>query len=230
VEARPNPLSPVDNAETEFSIRLIRNFSVIRLKQWSFAFENFLRDRHDLNDTEQRAVRILNLHRAFVGIGFSVDMIRTMSDETIWDEHLEEFKQIIRYAKDVLASTAGPQRPTFTLDTEIILPLYFVAVKCRDSRVRREAAALLKSEERQERIWNSLLSASVAERVVQIEEEELDGAMVSAEAVSRWNRVLGVEVRLETENTRAIVKYLKLTAQGRVETMEELIVWDGCGT
>lgn len=223
-------LSPSRTAEVKLSVDLIRNFSAIRLKQWSSAFESLLRDKHSLSETEQRAVLILKLHRVMMGISFTADFIHAMHDEMVWDMFFEDYKTMISYAAEILESTKEHKSwSSFTVDTEIILPIYFAAVKCRDSRWRRKAIELLRSGQRQEGIWNSLLTASVAERVVEIEEEGLDGAMVSAKEICRWNRVLGVEVRFATEQRGANLKYIKLGENGRIDRIEEWVEWDGNG-
>lgn len=53
--------------------------------------------------------------------------------------------------------------PVFSLDTGIVLPLYFVATKCRYPTIRRKSIALLKSTPRQEGVLNSMLTGRVAE-------------------------------------------------------------------
>jgi hypothetical protein len=75
---------------------------------------------------------------------------------------------VVKLSKD--PSNARP-RPTFSLDTGIILPLYVVATKCRHPTNRRRSIALLKSTPRQEGVLDSLLTGRVAERLAEIEEE-----------------------------------------------------------
>ena len=226
VDPKTGPKLPVEAVEIKLSLDLIRNSSVVRLKQWSLAFERLLQDKHDWNKSEQKATSILKLHRVLMGLNFSIDFVRAMNDEMIWDECLQDFEVMILYAEEVIASTAeAKNQPTFTLDTEIILPLYFTAVKCRYGRLRRKAIALLRSQQRQEGIWNSLLAASVSERLMEIEEEGLEGRSIEAERVLRWNRVRGVEISLDTEHKRARLKYIKLRADWGTEEMIERIEW-----
>jgi hypothetical protein len=90
------------------------------------------------------------------------------------------------------------------MDSEVIMPLYFAAVKCRHGRVRRKAISSLRSQQRQEGVWNSFLIAKVAERSMQIEEEELEGTEVVVADILKCKRVLGVEVRFDLQAERSV--------------------------
>jgi hypothetical protein len=164
-----------------------------------------------------------------MGVHLSIDLFRVVDDEMVWDEHCQEFKTVVAQAEIVLQLLPGSKRPSFTFDTEVILPLASTVIKCRDGQVRRKAIALLRSAHRQEGIWNSLLTARVAERVMEIEEDELDGEMGSTMSIPRWNRVLAVQIKLDNENRRANLQYVKPKEDGRMETVDEWLEWPGLG-
>lgn len=209
------------------SLDLIRNSSAIRLKQWSSAFEKLLQERNaDLSAIELRYIQLLKLHRVMAEVNFNIDFARATRDETMWDEYFKEFEAILGHAESLLGSAEAPMRSTFLLDTELILPLYFVAAKCRHGKLRRKAISLLRSQQRQEGIWNSILTARVAEYLMQIEEEGLDGAVVTAGDVSRRKRVLGVEFTFDLQERRARVSYVKFRESGGVERLNEWVEWD----
>jgi hypothetical protein len=86
----------------------------------------------------------------------------------LWDKYYVEFDTIVAHATSVakISTTArskGTPMPVFSLDTGIVLPLYFVATKCRYPTIRRKSIALLKSTPRQEGVLNSMLTGRVAE-------------------------------------------------------------------
>lgn len=222
--SQSEPTIPVQAADIKLSLHLIQNFTTIRLKQWSSAFESLLQEMNVLNETERRAVAILKLHRELMGVNYSIHFVRAMSDEMIWDDFFDDFERMIAYAKEV-TDVATRGQPSFTLDTEIILPIYIVAVKCRHGGLRRKAIALLQQEKRQEGVWNSLLTARVAERLVEIEEEGLDKGSVEAAEVTRWKRVAGVELSLATKHRSARLKYIKLRADWTKEIIVEHLDW-----
>jgi Fungal Zn(2)-Cys(6) binuclear cluster domain/Fungal specific transcription factor domain len=61
-------------------------------------------------------------------------------------------------------------KPTFSMSLGIIPPLYMTGTRCRHPAVRRKAIRLLSLCNRREGIWDSRLSAKVANRVMEIEE------------------------------------------------------------
>jgi hypothetical protein len=210
----------------KLSLELIRNSSTIRLKQWSSAFEGLLQAQmEDPSGFKQREIQILKLHRVLTGLNLSIDLGRTKGDEMMWDDYTEEFETMVGYAEDLLKSTKPQEQAAFTLETEVILPLYFVAVKCRHGRVRRKAISLLRSQYRQEGMWNSFLAVKVAEHSMQIEEKDLDSAVVAAAEISSYKRVLGVEVRFNLEQGRANLSYVKIRENGGIERVDECIRW-----
>ncbi len=64
-------------------------------------------------------------------------------------------------------------KASFALDLGIIPPLFVVATKCRDRRLRRDAINLLMSSPRREGMWDSVLCGRVARWIMEIEEEDL---------------------------------------------------------
>ncbi|UKZ83483.1 hypothetical protein TrVFT333_011292 [Trichoderma virens FT-333] len=63
-------------------------------------------------------------------------------------------------------------KPSFSADLGIVPPLFVVATKCRDPVVRREAIQLLRSSARREGMWDSELTANIAQWVMEVEESE----------------------------------------------------------
>ncbi|KND93743.1 Sterol regulatory element-binding protein ECM22 [Tolypocladium ophioglossoides CBS 100239] len=61
-------------------------------------------------------------------------------------------------------------RPSFSADLGIVPPLFVVATKCREPRVRRQAIQLLRSSARREGMWDSELAANIGQWIMQVEE------------------------------------------------------------
>jgi hypothetical protein len=66
-------------------------------------------------------------------------------------------------------------KASFALDLGIIPPLFVVATKCRDRKLRREAIRLLLRSPRREGMWDSILSGRVAQWIMEVEEADLTG-------------------------------------------------------
>jgi hypothetical protein len=64
-------------------------------------------------------------------------------------------------------------KASFALDLGIVPPLFVVATKCRDRRLRREAIRLLMSSPRREGMWDSILCGKVGAWIMEVEEEGL---------------------------------------------------------
>lgn len=164
-----------------------------------------------------------------MGVHLSIDFFRIMDDEMAWDEHCQEFETVVAQAETILQLSPVSKRPSFTLDTEVIMPLASAIIKCRDIRVRRKAIALLKSANRQEGIWNSLLTARVAERIMEIEKNGLDSEMDAAMSIPWWNRIFELDIILGNENRRANLHYVKPKKVGGIETVDEWLEWSCLG-
>jgi hypothetical protein len=144
-------------------------------------------------------------------INFRVDFVAVTENEMLWDEYLPDFVKLVTHVERFmeLERQEDENTPIFTLEMEIIVPLYFVAAKCRDGRLRREAIHLLSIRERQEGIWNAALTARLCSKLVKMEEqglEHLEGD-VSMEDVSCEKRIQGVEVRWDLEKRRVNLMY-----------------------
>ncbi|KAL7913738.1 hypothetical protein GGI35DRAFT_222555 [Trichoderma velutinum] len=63
-------------------------------------------------------------------------------------------------------------KPSFSADLGIVPPLFVVATKCREPTVRREAIQLLRSSARREGMWDSELTANIAQWIMEVEESE----------------------------------------------------------
>lgn len=63
-------------------------------------------------------------------------------------------------------------KPTFSIGLGIVMPLFIVCVHCRDPQIRHRALYLLKICNRKEGLWDSKLTARVAETVISLEEQE----------------------------------------------------------
>jgi hypothetical protein len=104
-----------------------------------------------------------------------------------------EYAELLDLAQGVLNyQTSGAQlagrgfcsaQTSFSFDTLIIYPLFFIATRCRVSQLRRRAITLLSSTYRREGLWDSVLAAKVATWILNMEEaSELDEDEISQEA------------------------------------------------
>ncbi|PYI16959.1 sugar transporter [Aspergillus violaceofuscus CBS 115571] len=119
--------------------------------------------------------------------------------EMDYDKFLPQFRQCVALAGEVSAAhhryAGSSSRATFTPEIGFIPVLYIVGVKCRHPVVRRQILDILRRQPMREAAWDSILTARVVERVIEIEEGG-DGAtgqepMVSTcmEEIPVWQRI-----------------------------------------
>jgi hypothetical protein len=201
--------------------------SQLIFSQWSAAFSAYLKThRASMDENEKKGVAMLEIQQE---IGFlSLQLGRTyFDDQTLWDHFIPLFNQIVSLAAEILDFGSKSRRyPTFSLDMGIVGPLYEVASRCRDPVIRRKAISLMKSRCMQEGIWNSILTAKVAERLVEIEEDGL-GEVKSCYDVPDWARLSFVAPVFDPAGRRALVKYMRIgkTHELARPMVEEMFEW-----
>ncbi|TVY53342.1 putative transcriptional regulatory protein [Lachnellula cervina] len=103
-------------------------------------------------------------------------------------------------------------KASFALDLGIVPPLFVVATKCRDRKLRRDAIKLLMVSPRREGMWDSILSGRVGQWLMEIEEEgmgkyigygmgTMDGAVVEKD-----RRIMVKEILFDLQKREATLR------------------------
>ena len=202
-----------------------RNRYVEIFHAWENAFKAFLSDKWESLDTlAQNGVRVLQMMTisAYTSLDSFTDDV---TKETIWDKYFPQYKRSVELAEAILESS-GNSHPYFCLEMNYVAPLYAVAHKCRDPKIRRKAVAVLYSSSRQEGIWDSIMAARVAERLIQLEEDGL-GEVTRCEDVPDWARLSAVEVKFDYLGRLGMVKYSRAFATEPMKRQDftEVVNW-----
>lgn len=122
----------------------------------------------------------LKICHATVHLMILVGITQSDYNELSWDNHLAHFERIIAlsalftqaevYKNPLLPSVVSLDGPG------IIMSLWLVAFRCRHPLLRRRALGLLRVSRRQEGMWMSTSAATVAQRLIEIEEAGSRGA------------------------------------------------------
>jgi len=184
----------------------------IAVREWLAAFQAFLQKKgKSLDNKSLQAARTLEISQRFMMIYLEVSTFDVLTDETAWDRFTSRYEHIVELASLIVKSMAcdhisQKQGPEFSLDTNIVATLYAVAHHCRDPVVRRKALSVLYAFPRQEGIWNSVLTARVAERLIGIEEGGL-GIVTCVGDVPDWARISNVDVKFDHQGCLGTVRY-----------------------
>ena len=163
-----------------------------QLRIWSDNFESFVAQNGSIMDA--KFFDGCTMLRMFYIIA-SVWLVACISpEESAFDNKIQEFSSLLVLASSLSSNatletkspTSPPKlspkgAPLFTFDMGAIAPLYFVAVSCRDRKLRRKALSLLHScVPRREGLWDADVMEYVAQRVVDIEEVGLEDFVASS--------------------------------------------------
>ncbi|KAI5456477.1 hypothetical protein BGZ63DRAFT_325817, partial [Mariannaea sp. PMI_226] len=162
------------------------------------------------------AFRLLKLYHTMGKI--MINVICHSSFVAAYDQHSEDFRSIVTGAEDLRlmlkSVTIMPNMPNHLkeksqsiADIGWIPPLYYTALKCRDRTIRIQAIDLLRFVPHREGIWDSTMAASIAEKVMAIEEglhveasilhTNLDfGAIWDMSSVTESCKIQDVRIRL----------------------------------
>lgn len=167
--------------------------------------------------------------------------------EMIWDKFHPRFERIVELCDSIIhdptisqisSSHADdrPQRPFFTFELGVILPLLITAHRCRSPLLRRRAISLLTSTHRMEGNLDSIAVAAVATKIMEIEEEHLGTSR--ATPLSELEKFvagdipedLRVKVMLVIVDTNSCVVNLTCMRQkggldGEWSSREEVVPW-----
>jgi hypothetical protein len=202
------------------------------MKRWISAFDAFLDSRvGSFTDAELRTVRILRMHQLHNQISVEVST-RHMSaeDQMFWDDYCPVYDQIIDLANAILTtdgtgSNSTSRNASFSLDLVTIGPIFELARRCRDPRIRRKALDVMRTCHRREGMWDSELAVLVLERVIAIEEDGVD--VQSCQDISNWRRIFNIHHILDMEARTIQLKYERQASATRPVTvqMQEVITW-----
>jgi hypothetical protein len=149
----------------------------------------------------------------------------SVSSETSSDALHAYYIQSVGLARDLLESHSRTQslgKATFVFEENIICALFQVATKCRECLVRREAISLLRKYPRREGLWDSLMVATIATWIMNIEEESMVDRYVPQAA-----RLMIVDNNFVLSRRKVMIRCSKLVEGSgeRVMLPEVTLTW-----
>ncbi|KAJ0165466.1 hypothetical protein CTA2_11162 [Colletotrichum tanaceti] len=161
------------------------------LESWLRCFYAFkARAWGELSDGERFVCWSLPVHHTVAYIMTSTAL--NPGNELIFDHYTHHFASIVSGSRQILdalqpsalptptadhASSPDATSPSLsaaaadcTADIGLVPPLFYVAIKCRVPRIRRQAVELLLMGERHEGLWDAVFSARLAREIITLEE------------------------------------------------------------
>jgi len=177
--------------------RAMKDHKLAQFGQWMKACEPLFEIKKK-NKGSKECLAVAALRAQYLTGYIGLRTLGTMK-ETAYDEYIEGFREIVDSCEELeyhsgLAEVKKDGKgdggcEMYVFDMQSVMPLDFIARKCRDPALRRRAIELLKARPRRELFWDSIIAAQVCEWVVKIEEEGLVDGVVKEE-----NRARGVSI------------------------------------
>ncbi|KAJ6104299.1 hypothetical protein N7523_010619 [Penicillium sp. IBT 18751x] len=164
-----------------------------QLEMWSGLFEHLLQKSKPFESASGSGplASLLRLQHTIAWI-----LLRNSGPgrEMDYDTFLPQFQQCIALAGEVATAHqrySGSSKSTFTPEIGFIPVLYIVGIKCRNPIIRREVLSILRRQTIREAAWDSMSTARVVERVIEIEEGavEKDQTVQLMEQIPTWQRI-----------------------------------------
>lgn len=209
-----------------------------KLNEWNATFKLFFEpysETRKYNSKEKIAISIIKISKIIGTIALETMASVDAASEKHWDDHYANFSAIITLANNIIDSSTsvegeGGALDSFSLDTRVVGPLYFVACRCRHRILRRKAIFLLRSAKRLEGLWSSEMLAEIAEKVLVLEEgrkgDDWEFPRVDEE-IPEEKRVVNVNIMFQSEDRKVELEYLWNRGQDGVEirAQRESLVW-----
>ena len=144
--------------------------------------------------------------------------------DTYQDGFLQDYIAVVELARDLLEADDRNHirgKPIFIFDDSLVAGLFFVATRCRERIVRRQAIDLLRHYPRREGLWDSSMAAKVATWFVETEEAGMEDGFIPPSA-----RMKIVKIDSILSERKAVVRCSKISGlEGTTFLPEVTLTW-----
>jgi hypothetical protein len=130
--------------------------------------------------------------------------------ELSYDSYMPKFQTALSLAETLSAATFSKSKPTFVVWSILVKSLYFVALKCRNRSLRREAITRLQSMTRREGLWDARVASAVAKKVMKLEDGEGDQW---SDFVPEYRRLRGIKTSFDLHKRQGNLRYLQIRTE-----------------
>jgi hypothetical protein len=160
--------------EMPFAVALERRELQKQFRRWEEALSVLLEHQEALYDKEkaqmlQNNTSILRVHSRCYSIALLTFCPLSSTERAKIDSDFEEILEEIDLVIQRQSSSMSSGLRSFSCHSNIIISLFFISCKCRDSRSRKRAIALLEATVGREGIWDAQMLVGLVRRMMQIE-------------------------------------------------------------
>ncbi|KAF4962476.1 hypothetical protein FSARC_9451 [Fusarium sarcochroum] len=148
------------------------------LDYWMDAFQSssFSSSNDDENIQVRLGKAVLRIYHTMIKI-LAATCLRG-KNEMIYDRYNPDFTSLLQQVWELWTMATAEfgkihHKFSFTVDMGYIPPLYYTALRCRDSNLRRIAIDLLAKAPHVEGAWDGQLASRIAKRVMNLEERDI---------------------------------------------------------
>ncbi|MCJ1319433.1 hypothetical protein MMC15_004769 [Xylographa vitiligo] len=197
-----------------------RTALAFRLSQWTTAFTQLQARQAPLAGLERRTALLLAVHAKMLHIRLATP---AGAPQTSYDAFEADFAALLPSLGELVAlAVRRAERVNFTSRPAVGQVLFYLALKCRAPRIRREAVFLLENGAGRQGIWDGMVLGRVCRRVVQLEEGE--GGVMTAGDVVEMRRVRRVQLELRSARREVGLRYMVIEGKGWMQR-EEALRW-----
>ncbi|KAF7587070.1 hypothetical protein BBP40_007807 [Aspergillus hancockii] len=160
-----------DRVGTMFDLTVQQRSLMHRLGEWdcTFAYLTSAEGQPFTDFPYRGAVVVLLTFRAVTSIIISTCFSQ---QEIVYDRHMDQFRLIVEHAASAIRVSAAQHhtQPQFTFEPDIGPPLFFTAVRCRDTVLRWKALTLLRQAPKVQSLFKCMSWVTLAETIIRLEE------------------------------------------------------------
>ncbi|OOF93937.1 hypothetical protein ASPCADRAFT_15940, partial [Aspergillus carbonarius ITEM 5010] len=128
---------------------------------------------------QETAMDLLSVRRKFIEVLLALDPIQgELAHDVLFSDYAIMVDTVARILNSGQMDTREDRRsvqeqqkhPTFSLETGIVEPLFWVGTRCREPLLRRKALDLMRRYPRREGICEGMLASYIMEKVIEVEE------------------------------------------------------------
>ncbi|KAL4805297.1 hypothetical protein BDV18DRAFT_152673 [Aspergillus unguis] len=151
------------------------------------------------------------LQRIYYHAGLIWALVVLERTEDDYDNYTSDFEAIIDYAEEIVrlahSQKTEPETETFSLEGEIIGPLYYTACRCRHPFVRRRALNILLHYSKREGMWDAQLCVAISKLFIEIEESQCITPPMSEKDIGTLDRVYDEVLKREPRNKPVLATF-----------------------